>query len=98
ESVKRHVSEPRSRQPRGKIPKNAKYDHVKTKLDTGCSMTKYMERLEEIRKNYRYRKDEIFKRIKLTTLAQLVSTNATFMFKMLKQTLETNFIFKCKGV
>ncbi|XP_004086282.2 centrosomal protein of 41 kDa isoform X1 [Oryzias latipes] len=55
-----------------KIPKNAKYDYVKTKLDTGCSMTKYMERLEEIRKNYRYRKDEIFKRIKLTTLAQLV--------------------------
>ncbi|RVE71324.1 hypothetical protein OJAV_G00050720 [Oryzias javanicus] len=55
-----------------KIPKNAKYDHVKTKLDTGCSLTKYMERMEEIRKNYRYRKDEIFKRLKVTTFAQLV--------------------------
>lgn len=57
---------------RKKIPKNAKYQHVKTRLDTGCSLTKYMERLEEIKKNYRYRKDEIFKRLKVTTFAQLI--------------------------
>ncbi|XP_041853836.1 centrosomal protein of 41 kDa isoform X2 [Melanotaenia boesemani] len=39
---------------------------------SGCSLTKYMERLEEMRKNYRYRKDEIFKRLKVTTFAQLI--------------------------
>uniref|UniRef100_A0A3Q0SVM8 Centrosomal protein 41 n=1 Tax=Amphilophus citrinellus TaxID=61819 RepID=A0A3Q0SVM8_AMPCI len=61
-----------------KIPKNAKYEHVKTRLDTGCSLTKYMERLEEIKKNYRYRKDEIFKRLKVTTFAQLVSIKIVF--------------------
>ncbi|KAA8590370.1 hypothetical protein FQN60_014304 [Etheostoma spectabile] len=55
-----------------RIPKNEKYQHVKTRLDTGCSLTKYMERLEEIKKNYRYRKDEIFKRLKVTTFAQLI--------------------------
>ncbi|XP_044048741.1 centrosomal protein of 41 kDa isoform X1 [Siniperca chuatsi] len=55
-----------------RIPKNAKYQHVKTRLDTGCSLTKYMEKLEEIKKNYRYRKDEIFKRLKVTTFAQLI--------------------------
>ncbi|KAM3609900.1 uncharacterized protein V6R79_022203 [Siganus canaliculatus] len=55
-----------------RIPKNAKYHHVKTKLDTGCSLTKYMEKLEDIKKNYRYRKDEIFKRLKVTTFAQLI--------------------------
>uniref|UniRef100_A0A3Q2T4D6 Centrosomal protein 41 n=1 Tax=Fundulus heteroclitus TaxID=8078 RepID=A0A3Q2T4D6_FUNHE len=55
-----------------RIPRNAKYDHVKTRLDTGSSKTKYMERLEEIRKNYRYKKGEIFKRLKVTTFAQLV--------------------------
>lgn len=55
-----------------RIPKNAKYQHVKTRLDTGCSLTKYMERLEDIKKNYRYRKDEIFKRLKVTTFAQLI--------------------------
>ncbi|XP_026221775.1 centrosomal protein of 41 kDa [Anabas testudineus] len=55
-----------------RIPKNAKYQHVKTRLDTGCSLTKYLERLEDIKKNYRYRKDEIFKRLKVTTFAQLV--------------------------
>ncbi|XP_042352639.1 centrosomal protein of 41 kDa [Plectropomus leopardus] len=55
-----------------RIPTNEKYQHIKTKLDTGCSLTKYMERLEEIKKNYRYRKDEIFKRLKVTTFAQLI--------------------------
>ncbi|XP_070828323.1 centrosomal protein of 41 kDa [Chaetodon trifascialis] len=55
-----------------RIPKNAKYQHVKSRLDTGCSLTKYMEKLEEIKKNYRYRKDEIFKRLKVTTFAQLI--------------------------
>ncbi|CAJ1056104.1 centrosomal protein of 41 kDa [Xyrichtys novacula] len=55
-----------------RIPKNAKYQHVKTRLDTGCSLTKYMERLEDIKKNYRYRNDEIFKRLKVTTFAQLI--------------------------
>ncbi|XP_015227696.1 PREDICTED: centrosomal protein of 41 kDa isoform X1 [Cyprinodon variegatus] len=61
-----------------RIPRNTKYDHIKTKLDTGCSRTKYMERLEEIRKNYRYRKGEIFKRLKVTTFAQLILQVASF--------------------
>ncbi|XP_037623505.1 centrosomal protein of 41 kDa isoform X1 [Sebastes umbrosus] len=55
-----------------RIPTNEKYQHVRTRLDTGCSLTKYMERLEEIKKNYRYRKDELFKRLKVTTFAQLI--------------------------
>ncbi|XP_062277072.1 centrosomal protein of 41 kDa [Scomber scombrus] len=55
-----------------RIPQNAKYQNVKTRLDTGCSLSKYMEKLEEIKKYYRYRKDEIFKRLKVTTFAQLL--------------------------
>ncbi|XP_075883332.1 centrosomal protein of 41 kDa isoform X2 [Nelusetta ayraudi] len=55
-----------------RIPKNAKYQHVKTKLDTGCSLTKHMERMEEMKRNYKFRNDEIFKRLKVTTFAQLV--------------------------
>ncbi|XP_042563388.1 centrosomal protein of 41 kDa isoform X2 [Clupea harengus] len=55
-----------------RIPQNPRYQHVKSRLDTGCSLTKQMERLEEIKKNYRYRKDELFKRLKVTTFAQLV--------------------------
>ncbi|XP_015457032.3 centrosomal protein of 41 kDa isoform X1 [Astyanax mexicanus] len=55
-----------------RIPQNPKYQHVRSRLDTGCSLTKYMEKLEEIKKNYRYRKDELFKRLKVTTFAQLV--------------------------
>ncbi|XP_030072844.1 centrosomal protein of 41 kDa isoform X2 [Microcaecilia unicolor] len=55
-----------------RIPQNPKYQHIKSRLDTGNSMTKYMEKLEEINKNYRYRKDELFKRLKVSTFAQLV--------------------------
>uniref|UniRef100_A0A8C2XRJ0 Centrosomal protein 41 n=1 Tax=Cyclopterus lumpus TaxID=8103 RepID=A0A8C2XRJ0_CYCLU len=59
-----------------RIPKNEKYQHVKTRLDTGCSLSKYLEKLEDIKKNYRYRKDEIFKRLKVTTFAQLLSSDS----------------------
>lgn len=55
-----------------RIPKNAKYQHIRTRLDTGCSFSKYMERLEEIKRNYRYRNNELFKRLKVTTFAQLI--------------------------
>ncbi|XP_029471891.1 centrosomal protein of 41 kDa isoform X2 [Rhinatrema bivittatum] len=55
-----------------RIPQNPKYQHIKTRLDTGNSMTKYMEKLEEMNKNYRYKKDELFKRLKVSTFAQLV--------------------------
>ncbi|XP_060784397.1 centrosomal protein of 41 kDa [Neoarius graeffei] len=55
-----------------RIPQNPKYQHVKSRLDTGLSLTKYMERLEEIKRNCRYKKGELFKRLKVTTFAQLV--------------------------
>ncbi|XP_077593797.1 centrosomal protein of 41 kDa isoform X2 [Stigmatopora nigra] len=64
---------------RKRIPKNAKYQHIKTKIDTVCcvlktgvSLTKYMERLEEIKQHYKFNKGEIFKRFKATTFAELV--------------------------
>lgn len=69
-SVKRGIGD--SKYLKKRIPQNPKYQHVKTRLDTGFSLTKYMERLEEVRKNYRYRKDELFKRLKVATFAQLV--------------------------
>ncbi|CAI8015844.1 Centrosomal protein of 41 kDa [Geodia barretti] len=55
-----------------RIPKNPKYSHVKATVDTGASLGKYLARLEDMRKNYRFRPDEIFKRLKATTFVQLV--------------------------
>ena len=55
-----------------KVPSNPRYQNVKTKLDTGASASNYLNKIEEIRKNYRYRKDEIFKRMKVSTFSQLV--------------------------
>ncbi|XP_068132137.1 centrosomal protein of 41 kDa isoform X2 [Hyperolius riggenbachi] len=69
-SARRQIGDPEILKKR--IPQNPKYQHVKTRLDTGNSMTKYMERIEEIKRNYRYKKDELFKRIKVATFAQLV--------------------------
>lgn len=55
-----------------RIPENPRYKHIKSSIDTGASLSKYLQHLEDIKTNYRYRKDEIFKRIKVTTFAQLV--------------------------
>ncbi|XP_021567325.1 centrosomal protein of 41 kDa [Carlito syrichta] len=51
-------------------------------------MTKYTEKLEEIKKNYRYRKDELFKRLKVTTFAQLVIQVASLSDQTLQVTAE----------
>ncbi|XP_028602351.2 centrosomal protein of 41 kDa isoform X1 [Podarcis muralis] len=74
-SARRRIGDPEFLTKR--IPQNPKYQHVKTRLDTGSSMTKYTEKLEEIKRNYRYKKDELFKRLKVTTFAQLVTQVAS---------------------
>uniref|UniRef100_A0A8C5JR74 Uncharacterized protein n=1 Tax=Junco hyemalis TaxID=40217 RepID=A0A8C5JR74_JUNHY len=66
-----------------RIPPNPKYQHIKTRLDTGNSLSKYMEKLEEIKRNYRYKKDELFKRLKVTTFAQLVCTDPSLLQNLL---------------
>ncbi|NWV64336.1 CEP41 protein, partial [Malurus elegans] len=71
-----------------RIPSNPKYQHIKTRLDTGNSMSKYMEKLEEIKRNYRYKKDELFKRLKVTTFAQLVIQVASLSNETLEVTNE----------
>uniref|UniRef100_A0A8D0L1F9 Centrosomal protein 41 n=1 Tax=Sphenodon punctatus TaxID=8508 RepID=A0A8D0L1F9_SPHPU len=80
-----------------RIPQNPKYQHVKTRLDTGNSLTKYTERLEEIKRNYRYKKDELFKRLKVTTFAQLIIQVASLSDENLAteeiQKLEGNYLF-----
>ncbi|NWW02041.1 CEP41 protein, partial [Oreocharis arfaki] len=71
-----------------RIPSNPKYQHIKTRLDTGNSLSKYMEKLEEIKRNYRYKKDELFKRLKVTTFAQLVIQVASLSNETLEVTNE----------
>ncbi|XP_058683490.1 centrosomal protein of 41 kDa-like isoform X1 [Poecile atricapillus] len=71
-----------------RIPTNPKYQHIKTRLDTGNSLSKYMEKLEEIKRNYRYKKDELFKRLKVTTFAQLVLQVASLSNETLEVTKE----------
>ncbi|XP_004856385.1 centrosomal protein of 41 kDa isoform X2 [Heterocephalus glaber] len=85
-SVRRHIGKPEYLTKR--IPQNPKYRHIKSRLDTGNSMTKYIEKLEEIKKNYRYKKDELFKRLKVTTFAQLVIQVASLSDQTLEVTAE----------
>ncbi|XP_060069564.1 centrosomal protein of 41 kDa B-like [Ylistrum balloti] len=55
-----------------KTPANPKYSHIGPSVDTGASVTKYMAKIEEMKKNYRFKRDEIFKRMKVTTFVQLL--------------------------
>ncbi|XP_041059482.1 centrosomal protein of 41 kDa isoform X4 [Carcharodon carcharias] len=54
-----------------RVVPNPKYRYVRARIDTGYSLSKYMEKIEELRRNYRYKRDELFKRLKVTTFAQL---------------------------
>uniref|UniRef100_A0A7N9C8N8 Centrosomal protein 41 n=1 Tax=Macaca fascicularis TaxID=9541 RepID=A0A7N9C8N8_MACFA len=85
-SLRRHIGNPEYLMKR--IPQNPRYQHVKSRLDTGNSMTKYTEKLEEIKKNYRYKKDELFKRLKVTTFAQLIIQVASLSDQTLEVTAE----------
>ncbi|XP_067933943.1 centrosomal protein of 41 kDa A-like [Watersipora subatra] len=55
-----------------RIPTNPRYRDVEAVVDSGSSMTRYLKRIEEIRTNYRYKPNELFKRMKVTTFVQLV--------------------------
>lgn len=55
-----------------KVPRNKKYESVVSRLDTGASVNRYLRKIEDMQTNYRYKKNEIFKRMKVTTFAQLV--------------------------
>ncbi|XP_009069066.1 PREDICTED: centrosomal protein of 41 kDa [Acanthisitta chloris] len=70
------------------MPPNPRYQHIKSRVDTGHSLSKYREKLEEIQRNYRYKKDELFKRLKVTTFAQLVIQVASLSDETLEVTTE----------
>uniref|UniRef100_A0A8C8XSR7 Centrosomal protein 41 n=1 Tax=Panthera leo TaxID=9689 RepID=A0A8C8XSR7_PANLE len=55
-----------------RIPQNPRYQHIKSRLDT----------------DYRYKKDELFKRLKVTTFAQLVIQVASLSDQTLEVTAE----------
>eukprot|EP00656_Telonema_subtile_P050357 TRINITY_DN64_c0_g2_i2.p1 TRINITY_DN64_c0_g2~~TRINITY_DN64_c0_g2_i2.p1 ORF type:complete len:188 (-),score=27.26 TRINITY_DN64_c0_g2_i2:773-1336(-) len=66
-----------------KIPQNPKYDHVRSSLDTGCSVTKWMSKNGDCNQRdpaakadpvaaCRPKKDEFFKRIRGSQLVELM--------------------------
>eukprot|EP00051_Salpingoeca_urceolata_P006798 m.89958 g.89958 ORF g.89958 m.89958 type:complete len:224 (+) comp14990_c0_seq3:227-898(+) len=55
-----------------KVPRNPKFDSVKSKTDTGASLSKKQDREAYRASRFRKRKNEEFRRIKVSTFAQLV--------------------------
>lgn len=51
---------------------NPKYRNVKPVVDSGFTIRKYLESIEELHRNFKFSKDEIFRRIKLETFVRLV--------------------------
>ena len=50
-----------------RVPTNPRYADVKAVTDTGASLSKHVEKINEIKANFKYRKDELFKRMKIST-------------------------------
>nr|ACO10318.1 Centrosomal protein of 41 kDa [Caligus rogercresseyi] len=55
-----------------RVKPNPKYAGVESVVNSGNNLRKEIERMEEIRTFYRYRSNEIFRRIKITSLVQLM--------------------------
>ena len=55
-----------------RIPVNPKYKDVRPTVDTGASLTKQLERIKEFKANYKFKKGEIFKRMKVASLVALM--------------------------
>lgn len=55
-----------------RIPRNPKYENIESTLDTGDSLTKFIKRNEELRASNKQQAGEIFKRMKISTLVQLI--------------------------
>jgi len=55
-----------------KIKPNPKYENIKSSIDTGNNTRKQLERMEEIKTYYKFRPDEIFRRVTVTSLATLM--------------------------
>jgi len=55
-----------------KWPVNPKYQNIKPVVDSGSNVRKYLENIEELHRNFKFSKDEIFRRIKLDTFIRLL--------------------------
>lgn len=55
-----------------KIKPNPKYNTIEPTLNTGNNLRKELERIEEIQQYYKFRPDEIFRRININSLVSLI--------------------------
>jgi len=55
-----------------RVPVNPRYAGVRAVTDTGASLSRHVDKINEIKTNFKYRKDEFFKRMKISTLVQLM--------------------------
>merc|ERR1711971_131745 len=55
-----------------KIKPNPKYESIKSSINSGNNTRKQLEKMEEIKTLYKFRPDEIFRRITVTSLATLM--------------------------
>lgn len=55
-----------------KITRNPRYANVESRLDTGASMTRFEKRVSDIQENFKIKQNEIFKRVKLSSFAELI--------------------------
>ena len=55
-----------------KIVKNPRYKNVENVVDTGNNLRKELEKLEEVHQFYKFRNDEVFRRVNINNLVRLL--------------------------
>ena len=70
--VRRMRPKPKASPMDKKIVHNPRYKHIETSLDTGNNLRKELERLEEVHQFYKFRNDEVFRRVNINNLVRLL--------------------------
>jgi len=72
--LRRFKSKPKTKIPplEKRIRPNPKYENIKPTIDTGNNTRKHLEKMEEMKTYYKFRPDEIFRRVTVTSLVTLM--------------------------
>jgi len=65
-----------------KIVPNPRYSKVENVVDTGNNLRKELERLEEVHQFYKFRNDEVFRRVNINNLVRLLVEQTKLEYQM----------------
>lgn len=81
-----------------KIVPNPRYSKVENVVDTGNNLRKELERLEEVHQFYKFRNDEVFRRVNINNLVRLIVEQTKLEYQLLPNKQSTTVEQELNGL